>query len=107
MTKYKANQSFVKKMAEKQHQISKVLQYDQVATFTAELFDDFMDYKVLLNTLQDVISNRHNYTAQTGANAIELTIANLLALKSAFRAEQSKIVQAVRTEPHPPSLLPC
>ncbi|KAF2014345.1 hypothetical protein BU24DRAFT_481786 [Aaosphaeria arxii CBS 175.79] len=105
LTKYKANQSFVKKMAEKKHEISKVLQYDQVSTFTAELFDDFMDYKVLLNTLQDIISNRHEYTAQAGDNAIELTIANLLALKAAFRAEQSKIVQATEVLSRDPSIL--
>ncbi len=73
----------------------KTLQYDQISTFTAELFDNFMDYKLLLKKVQNIIQFKDSYETKLAVNAIDTTMTTLLSVKSALRKEQSKIVEAV------------
>ena len=74
----------------------KTLQYDLISSFTAELFDRFMDYKLLLKRAQTILSNRKSYRQRIGvANAIGTDVSTLLCLRAALRNEQTKIVEAV------------
>lgn len=74
-----------------------MLEYDQISSFTAELFDNYMEYKLLLKQLQHIINNRDKYKQKNGLklNAIDTTISTLISVRSALRGEQSKIVEAV------------
>lgn len=58
MTKYKANRSFAEHYG---RNVAAVLEYDQVTTYTAELFNRYMDYKLLLKHLQSIITNRDDF----------------------------------------------
>lgn len=93
MTKYKANHNFVTKF---NMHLFKTLEYDQISSYTAELFDSFMDYKLLLKQLQNIINNRSAYQAKPLVpDAIDTSMATLLSVRSALREEQTKIVEAV------------
>ncbi|KAI0125241.1 hypothetical protein BJ170DRAFT_598063 [Xylariales sp. AK1849] len=95
LTKYRANRSF-QTLA---HSTSyKILQYDQISSFTAELFDNFMDYKLLLKKLQHIIRHRDAYLNKEkddNNTTIDLSIRTLISVRSALRDEQAKIVDAV------------
>jgi hypothetical protein len=94
LTPYKANRSFVEWTLRSG---VKTLQYDLITSYTAELFDSFMDYKLLLKQVQKILSNRSKYRQRTGVvDAIDTDIRTLLSLRAAFRDEQTKIVEAVR-----------
>ncbi len=94
MTPYKANRSFVDWTLK--HSLVKTLQYDLISSYTAELFDRFMDYKILLKRAQHILTNRKSYRQRIGvANAIGTEVATLLCLRAALRNEQTKIVEAV------------
>lgn len=96
LTKYKANRSFARKARLVMHQ---TLEYDQISSYTAELFDNFMDYKLLLKSLQQIIRNRDAYLVKPSGNnnvSIDMSMKTLLSVRSAFRDEQAKIVDAVR-----------
>ncbi|KAH6664290.1 hypothetical protein B0J14DRAFT_682520 [Halenospora varia] len=58
LTKCKANRSFVRHANSTVHP---TLEYDQISSYTAELFDNFMDYKLLLKSLQTIARNRGDY----------------------------------------------
>ncbi|PSK46446.1 hypothetical protein B9Z65_5414 [Elsinoe australis] len=65
-------------------------------SYIAELFENFMEYKQLIKTVQDIISNPTKYKAQDNKNnAITTSIPQLVAVKSAFRREMQKIVSVV------------
>ncbi|KAI6859873.1 hypothetical protein KC323_g6413 [Hortaea werneckii] len=93
LTKYKANRSFVETFTKLKFS---PLEYDLVAGYTAELFDNYMEYKQLLKQVEDIIAGPQSFYAQSWkSNAIPLVITTLTAVKSAFRIEMSKIVTAV------------
>jgi len=93
LTKYKANRSFVVWSQATQFT---PLEYDSVASYTAELFDNYMEYKMLLKDLQNIINDRDSYEFQQGKdNAIDLSIPTLVGVRSALRDEMEKIVYAV------------
>ncbi|KAF2793408.1 hypothetical protein K505DRAFT_417828 [Melanomma pulvis-pyrius CBS 109.77] len=103
LTKYKANRSFV--MWSKTSSF-KALEYDQISSFTAELFDNFMEYKLLIKQLQTIINNRDNYQQKSlVVNAIDTSMSTLLSVRSALRIEQSKIVQAMEVLSKDPGIL--
>lgn len=73
-----------------------MLEYDQISSFTAELFDNYMEYKLLLKQLQNIINNRNKYKQKSLVlNAIDTSMSTLISVRSALRSEQSKIVDAV------------
>ncbi|KAI6826177.1 hypothetical protein KC332_g8113 [Hortaea werneckii] len=93
LTKYKANRSFVETFTKLKFS---PLEYDLVAGYTAELFDNYMEYKQLLKQVEDITAGPQGFYAQTWkSNAIPLVVTTLTAVKSAFRIEMSKIVKAV------------
>lgn len=93
LTKYKANRSFNK--WSRQFAFSP-LEYDAIASFTAELFDNYMEYKQLTKLIHDMIADPGRYTEQTWkANRIPLVISTLSAVKKALGIEMTKIVRAV------------
>ncbi|KAL2689450.1 hypothetical protein Neosp_003504 [[Neocosmospora] mangrovei] len=103
LTKYKSNRSFVKWAHNK---MSKVLEYDQVSSYTAELFDSYMDYKMLLKDLQNIIDNRDGFEPRMGVkDALDTSMETLLSVRSALREEQSKIITAINALSRDPSIL--
>lgn len=61
----------------------------------AELFDNYMDYKLLLKAVQNIITNRDRYEIRLGcSNAIDTSVKTLISLRSVLRGEQAKIVEA-------------
>ncbi|KAK5110590.1 hypothetical protein LTR85_000990 [Meristemomyces frigidus] len=93
LTKYKANRSFVETYAKDRFS---PLEYDAIASYTAELFDNYMEYKQLLKLVEDMIANPKSYQAQVyKTNSIPVVVPTLIAVKGAFRVEMNKIVQAV------------
>ncbi|KAK0710653.1 hypothetical protein B0H67DRAFT_610943 [Lasiosphaeris hirsuta] len=103
LTKYKANRSFVEWSSKMQ--ISP-LEYDSINSFTGELFDNFMEYKQILKLVQTILRNRDNFEVQSGKhNAIPVDVPSLAAVRSALRAEMSKIVTAVDILSHNPGAL--
>ncbi|EYB33368.1 hypothetical protein FG05_10572 [Fusarium graminearum] len=103
LTPYKANRSFVKWSTGSP---VKALQYDLIASFTAELFDSFMDYKMLLKDVQNIISNRKDYRQRIGVvDAIDTNLKTLLSVRGALRDEQTKIVEAIGVLSKDPSVL--
>lgn len=62
LTKYKANRSFQSTYNRKNF-IS--LEYDAVASYTMDLFENFMEYKQLIKLVQDIITNPDNYTRES------------------------------------------
>ncbi|CEI67563.1 hypothetical protein FVEN_g5653 [Fusarium venenatum] len=103
LTPYKANRSFVKWSTGSP---VKTLQYDLIASFTAELFDSFMDYKMLLKDIQNIISNRKDYRQRIGVvDAIDTNLKTLLSVRGALRDEQTKIVEAIGVLSKDPSVL--
>lgn len=95
MTKYKANRSFLQLA---RTTASQTLEYDQVSSYTAELFDNFMDYKLLLKQLHLIMRNRESYrlAEKEGIPApIDLSVNTLIGVRFALQDEQSKIVDAV------------
>lgn len=94
MTPYKANRSFVETYHKSPLQ---TLQYELISSYTAELFDSFMDYKLLLKRVQAIIKDRGAYRRQFGVvDAIDTSMREMLSVRSALRDEQTKIVEAVR-----------
>ncbi|KAM7211204.1 hypothetical protein V8F06_013414, partial [Rhypophila decipiens] len=103
LTPYKANRSFI---SWNMQSPVKILQYDLIANYTAELFDRFMDYKLLLKRAQHILSNRKLYRQRIGiANAIGTEVATLLCLRAALRNEQTKIVEAIEVLAKDPNVL--
>ncbi|KAF2811813.1 uncharacterized protein BDZ99DRAFT_569774 [Mytilinidion resinicola] len=103
LTKYKQSRSFVE-WSEKASFTP--LEYDNIGSFTAELFDNFMQYKLLLKKVQTIMDNRDQYTVQTEKhNAISTEVPTLIAVRSALRTEMNKIVQAVDVLARDPGIL--
>ncbi|KAK3367915.1 hypothetical protein B0H63DRAFT_404700 [Podospora didyma] len=103
LTPYKANRSFVNWSMGSP---IKTLQYDLISSFTAELFDRFMDYKLLLKRAQNILSNRKSYRQRIGVpNAIGTDVSTLLCLRAALRNEQTKIVEAIEVLGKDPTVL--
>ncbi|KAK4496664.1 hypothetical protein PRZ48_012646 [Zasmidium cellare] len=103
LTKYKANRSFVQWAGSS---MAKILEYDQINSYSAELFDHYMDYKLLLKQLQYVISHRDDFERKSlTINALDTDVQTLLSVKSALRAEQAKIVLAVEILSKDPDFL--
>lgn len=93
LTPYKANRSFVETYYKSPLQ---TLQYELISSYTAELFDSFMDYKLLLKRVQAIINDRSAYRRQLGiVDAIDTSMRTMLSVRSALRDEQTKIVEAV------------
>jgi hypothetical protein len=98
LTKYKANRSFVT-FQQKTRKIASPLDYDLLGSYTSELFENFMEYKLLLTTLQDIIHDRKNYVKQQDKpKAIDTDIPTLISVRVALRVEMDKIVKAVSVE---------
>ena len=72
------------------------VQSDQVKTYTSQLFEHYMDYKLLLRQLQIIIKDPNQFETKYGlVNALDTSLDTLLSVKAVFRAEQAKIVRAV------------
>ncbi|KAH7118724.1 hypothetical protein B0J11DRAFT_508827 [Dendryphion nanum] len=93
LTKYKANRDFVV-WAQDNGEFTP-LDYENVTSFTGELFENFMEYKQLLKKLQHVLQNREHYVVKDVYNAITLDVPTLIAVRGAMRNEMSKIVEGV------------
>ncbi|KAI8681752.1 hypothetical protein NCS55_00428200 [Fusarium keratoplasticum] len=103
LTKYKSNRSFVEWSHNK---MFKALEYDQVSSYTAELFDSYMDYKMLLKDLQNIIDGRDGFEPRMGVkDALDTSMETLLSVRSALREEQSKIITAINVLSRDPSVL--
>ncbi|MCJ1390224.1 hypothetical protein MMC18_003082 [Xylographa bjoerkii] len=89
LTKYKANRSF---NAWAMSKSLRPLEYDAVISYTAELFNNFMEFKQLIKKVQDIITHRDDYTISPKANAIPTNVPTLVAVRSALRNEMNKIV---------------
>ncbi|KAK6541559.1 hypothetical protein TWF694_007364 [Orbilia ellipsospora] len=104
LTKYKQNRSYVE-WSKKQQVLRSPLDYDNVISYTGELFDSYMEYKVLLRKLRDIIKNRKKYEECKNPNAIPVDVLSLVAVRSALHDEMSKIVKAVDTLSKDPASL--
>ena len=70
LTKYKANRSF----NEWAIKLSlKPLEYDAVISYTAELFNNYMEYKQLVKKVQDIITHRDDYGANRAGSFSDLS----------------------------------
>ncbi|KAH7184520.1 uncharacterized protein B0J16DRAFT_397786 [Fusarium flagelliforme] len=106
LTKYKANRSFNALSAKK---VMFVLDYEAVHSYTADLFDNFMEYKQLMKVVQDIMSNSDQYqeVKTNGTDKpIPLDSKTLVAVRHAMRNEMNKIVAIMSSidtlakEPH-------
>lgn len=61
LTKYKSNRSFAEWSSQMKFD---TLDYENVNSYTSELFEDFMSYKQLLKYVQAVIDNPDAYTSK-------------------------------------------
>ncbi|KAH8662562.1 hypothetical protein BX600DRAFT_399566, partial [Xylariales sp. PMI_506] len=103
LTKYKSNKTFV---AWSRNKLFKALEYDQVTSYTAELFDSYMDYKLLLKDLQVVIDDRDSFQPRSGVmDALDSSMETLLSVRSAMREEQTKIIEAINVLSRDPGIL--
>ncbi|KAG5661894.1 hypothetical protein KAF25_004133 [Fusarium avenaceum] len=102
LTKYKSNRSFIEWTSSKP---AKTLEYDQVSSYTAELFDSYMDYKILLKYVQLIIDDPDSYEAVDGEDALDTSIDTLLGVRLAFRKEQGKIIEAISVLSRDPGIL--
>ncbi|KAF4442962.1 hypothetical protein F53441_11606 [Fusarium austroafricanum] len=106
LTKYRSNRSFV--IWASKHKSVKALEYDQVSSYTAELFDSYMDYKMLLKDLQNITDDRSNFEPRTGVkDALDTSMETLLCVRSVLREEQSKIIAAIDILSRDPGILKC
>ncbi|KAF5637152.1 hypothetical protein F52700_4889 [Fusarium sp. NRRL 52700] len=101
LTKYKSNRSFIEWVSNKPVQ---TLQYDQVSSYTAELFDSYMDYKILLKYVQLIIDDPDGYEP-IDKDSLDTSIDTLLGVRLAMRKEQSKIIAAVSVLSRDPGIL--
>ncbi|RBQ80334.1 hypothetical protein FVER14953_20854 [Fusarium verticillioides] len=101
LTKYKSNRSFIDRVSNKPVQ---TLQYDQVSSYTAELFDSYMDYKILLKYVQLIIDDPDSYES-VDKDSLDTSIDTLLGVRLAMRKEQSKIIAAVSVLSRDPDIL--
>ncbi|KAF7554228.1 hypothetical protein G7Z17_g3072 [Cylindrodendrum hubeiense] len=93
LTKYRSNKSFVKWSHNK---LFKALEYDQVSSYTAELFDSYMDYKMILKNLQRIVDDQDGFEPRLGVkDALDTSMETLLSVRSALREEQTKIIEAI------------
>ncbi|EMT71699.1 hypothetical protein FOC4_g10010214 [Fusarium odoratissimum] len=102
LTKYKSNRSFIEWASNKP---VKTLEYDQVSSYTAELFDSYMDYKILLKYVQLIIDDPESYEAVDGEDALDTSIDTLLGVRFAMRKEQGKIIEATSVLSRDPGIL--
>ncbi|KAJ9654163.1 hypothetical protein H2201_009039 [Coniosporium apollinis] len=103
LTKYKANRSFVEWSENKKFT---PLEYENISSFTGELFENFMEYKLLLKKVQDMLQNRDAYEVQPDRhNAITTDVPTLIAVRSAMHNEMNKIVEAVDVLAKDPGIL--
>ncbi|KAF5004996.1 hypothetical protein FDECE_8521 [Fusarium decemcellulare] len=102
LTKYKSNRSF---MDWSSNNPVKTLEYDQVSSFTAELFDSYMDYKILLKYVQLIIDDPESYEAVEGNDAFDTSIETLLGIRLAMRYEQGNIIEAISVLSRDPGIL--
>ncbi|KAF5586901.1 hypothetical protein FPANT_7097 [Fusarium pseudoanthophilum] len=103
LTKYKANRSFNEWSS---YQILKPLDYDSVAPYTSKLFDTYIQYSHLSKKVQDILSQRDQYSQVDKPRAIPVELNTLLATRSALNREMNKIVAVVNTLTRHPELLP-
>ena len=72
------------------------LEYDLVAEYTSNLFDNYMEYKQLVKAAQDIMTNPGNYNRTHDVDAIlPEDLETLVDARNVFRGEMNKIVQAV------------
>ncbi|EON70064.1 hypothetical protein W97_09330 [Coniosporium apollinis CBS 100218] len=103
LIKYKANRSFVEWSENKKFT---PLEYENISSFTGELFENFMEYKLLLKKVQDMLQNRDSYEVQPDRhNAITTDVPTLIAVRSAMHNEMNKIVEAVDVLAKDPGIL--
>ncbi|KAF5662961.1 hypothetical protein FHETE_7706 [Fusarium heterosporum] len=102
ITKYKSNRSF---MDWASNTPGKTLEYDLVSSYTAELFDSFMDYKILLKYVQLVIDDPESYESVGGKDAFDTSIETLLGVRLFMREAQGRIVQAIAVLSRDPGIL--
>ncbi|KAF4335146.1 hypothetical protein FBEOM_11009 [Fusarium beomiforme] len=79
-------------------------QIKNVSSYTAELFDSYMDYKILLKYVQLIIDDPESYEA-VDKNALDTSIDTLLGVRFAMRKEQSKIIEAISVLSRDPEIL--
>ncbi|KAM0265532.1 hypothetical protein ACHAPA_007683 [Fusarium lateritium] len=102
LTKYKSNRSFIEWASNKP---AKTLEYDHVSSYTAELFNSYMDYKILLKYVQLIIDDPDSYEAVNGEGALDTSIDTLLGIRFAMRKEQGKIIEAISVLSRNPGIL--
>lgn len=61
MKKYKANRSFAEWSSKS---VFEQLDYEYISSYTAELFENFMEYKQLLKLVHDIMENRSGYKSK-------------------------------------------
>jgi hypothetical protein len=102
LTKYKSNRSFVEWSDCK---LYRILEYDQVSSYTAELFDSYMDYKVLLKYVQQIIDNPGGYQPAQDTDALDTSIDTMLGARFIMRKEQAKIIEAIGVLSRDPDII--
>ncbi|KAF5020572.1 hypothetical protein F66182_7404 [Fusarium sp. NRRL 66182] len=102
LTKYKANRTF-NEWARRQE--IQPLEYDAVISYTADLFNNFMEYKQLVKRVQDTMAHREQYITSSKPKAIPLHTNTLVAVRTALRNEMNKIVEVVDRLSKNPHLL--
>ncbi|KAF9771021.1 hypothetical protein IL306_011370 [Fusarium sp. DS 682] len=103
LTKYKANRSYNEwAVGQKWHPV----EYDSVAPFTAELFNNFMQYRQLFRKVKHIIAHQEQYSQANKPRAIPLQLDSLLALRAALQNEMNKIIALVDMLAKQPWLIP-
>ncbi|KAM0344750.1 hypothetical protein ACHAPU_007122 [Fusarium lateritium] len=102
LTKYTANRSFQQWAS---LQSLRPLDYDILKTYTAGLFDNFMEYKHLFKKVQHIISHGEQYTQVSKHSSIPVNNSTLIAVRIALRNEMDKIVTVVNLLSKRPELL--
>jgi hypothetical protein len=72
---------------------TKLLQYEHLTSITAELFDYYMDYKILLKRVHGIIKDRESY--EKSDRHLEPNLETLIKTRALMRQEQAKIVAGV------------
>lgn len=91
LTRYDNNSSFVEWAATSQ---IKLRRFDNVHRYTSDLLHTYLQYKLNIGFLQDVISSPGDYEV-AAVDPVKLTAAALLAEKKAMKKEMESIVRQI------------
>ena len=77
------------------HNKISIPQYQGVQAYTSDLLDMFMEYKNNIARLQAVLINPLGYVMSPVSNAIQISVASLVAERREMKREMGLIVKAV------------